>query len=173
MGTTCAFILAHSSPDELPWSDEAEWEGTYVSQDSDWAVLQVPEAAYWEREDVLAKIVQQTAAGALIALTLDGDFLAVQGLGSDGAQWSGVVDREAAIDYRAEGEEEGYEDIVPEFPTPERSAANAVVWARGNGLRPDEKTIGSIFSVEVWEQPRDQYWWDLLAALGLRPRSAD
>lgn len=123
----------------------------------------------------LARTVEETGRPAMIGLTLDSDFLGVVGMARDGRTWSGVVDAEAAADYREEGVEEGYDLVIPDFLAPEHATAGAVDWAAEAGLKPDPAAVRRIFEPGPWAQPADQYWPDLLAALGISaaPGQAD
>lgn len=165
MGFTGTFVLAAADAEEL------EWVGGYDDHESlpgGWTALVVgDEDVFWDRDRILARLIQETGRPALLALSLDSDFLGIVGRTPDGGSWDGVIDAESAAAAREEGLEEGYDGVVPEFSGPDDAVAGALVWARAAGLSADEEALRRIFTVAEWEQPADQYWPDLLAALGV------
>ena len=171
MGFTGTFVLAAAVAEEL------EWVGGYDDHESlpgGWTALVVgDEDVFWDRERILARLVQETGRPALLALSLDSDFLGIVGRTPGGASWDGVIDAESAAAAREEGLEEGYDGVVPEFSGPDDAVAGALAWAAAAGWSADEAALRRLFTVTEWEQPADQYWPDLLAALGLGEAAAD
>lgn len=172
MGFSGAFVLASTAdPDGLSWLGEYD---ECDRLEGDWVSFVFPdEDAFWEREETLAQLVDQTGRPALIGLTLDSDFLGVVGRTRDGTTWDGVVDRGAAAAYRAAALDEGHDAVIPEFSTSRIASANAREWAAAAGLEVDEAALVCLFSGEGIDRPAHLYWDDLLSALGAtRPGAA-
>ncbi len=163
MGFTGAFVLAAAGAEELEWLGGADGDESFPGG---WTALVLSdEDVFWERDRVLAQLVEQTGRPALVALCLDSDFLGIVGRTPGGRTWDGVVDAESAAAARAEGLEAEYDVVVPVFAAPEEAVAGAVAWADAAGISPDEAALRRLFEVTEWEQPADQYWPALLAAL--------
>lgn len=168
MGMTSGFALfAGADPEALTFLGEVEDAERIDSGHVVWWSALVGEDVFWARDEILPRIVEATGRPALLALTLDSDFLGVVGRAVDGSVWDGVIDREAAEDYREEGLAEEYDVVVPEFSAPDVAVRGAIAWAEAAGLSADRSALEAMFFEHEWEKPADQYWTDLLTALGL------
>ncbi|KRC53025.1 MULTISPECIES: hypothetical protein [unclassified Nocardioides] len=165
---TSGFVLfAAVDPEALTLLGEVEDAERIGAGHVVWWSALVDEDLFWAREEILRRIVEATGRPALLGLTLDSDFLGVVGRTVEGSLWDGVVDREAAEDYREEGLAEEYDVVVPEFAAPEVAVREAIAWAEAAGLSADRSALEAMFSEHEWEKPADQYWMDLLSAVGL------
>lgn len=170
MGFTGTFVLAAAVAEELAWLGGSEGDESFPGG---WTALELAdEDVFWERDRVLTQLVDQTGRPALVALSLDSDFLGIVGRSPDGATWDGVVDAESAAVAREEGLEQEYDAVVPAFAGPEDAVAGALAWAGAAGMSPDEAELRRILTVTEWEQPADQYWPELLAALRVESAQA-
>lgn len=168
MGMTSGFALfADADPEVLAFLGEVEDAEKIESGHVVWWSALVDEDVFWARDEILLRIVEATGLPALLALTLDSDFLGVVGRTVEGTLWDGVVDREASEGYREEGLDEEYDVVVPEFAEPDDAVRGAVAWAEAAGLSADRSALEAMFFEHVWEKPADQYWTDLLSAFGL------
>lgn len=168
MSWSGSFLLSAGEAGVFDDIGDVEDEETYLAGTARWTAAAFDdEGIFWEREHVLDELIHAAGRPALVALCLDSDFLGLVGLTPDGRGWSGAVDLAAAQDYRREGIEEGYEDVVPDFADPETAIAGCIEWARAADLTPDEHALRGIFVPHEWTQPADMYWPDLLKALGL------
>lgn len=168
MGFSGSFVLVAGDDAVLDEVGLALDYASYTSGGTGWTAAEFDDdAIFWNREQVLDQLVRATNRPAVVALCLDSDFLGLAGLTPGAARWSGAVDLAAARGYRREGVEEGYEDVVPDFPDPETAIAGCIEWARAAELTPDEHEIRRIFMPHEWSQPADMYWPDLLDALGM------
>lgn len=168
VGMTSGFVLfAAVDPEALTFLGEVEDAEKIEAEAVVWWSALVDEDVFWARDEILPWIVQATGRPALLALTLDSDFLGVVGRTVEGTLWDGVVDREAAEDYREEGLAEEYDAVVPEFASPDVAVRGAIAWAAAAGLSADRSALEAMFSEHEWEKPADQYWTDLVSAFGL------
>ena len=85
---------------------------------------------------------------AVVALSLDSDFLGLVGY-ADGAQaWNGCIYRESAEVARQEGLEQGYDVEVPVFDSPADATGSAAGWAQTAGLEPDRAALERLFTAD-------------------------
>jgi hypothetical protein len=170
IGSTGSFVLAGARDEsDLAWIGGPTRIEASTATGGPWVAASYDDDEFWEHEQILTRLVQQTRRPALMALCLDSNFLGVVGLSPDGAWWSGVVDSAAANTAREEGLGEGYDNVVPEFSDTEESVVGAMAWARDAGLTPQESELRRIFTDGEWVQPADHYLGELLAAIGLDP----
>ncbi len=168
MGMTSGFVLfAADDPHSLAFLGEVEDAEKIETANVLWWSALVDEDVFWARDEILLRIVEATGRPALLGLTLDSDFLGVVGRTVEGSVWDGVVDREAAEDYREEGLAEEYDVVVPEFAAPDVAVRGAIAWAEAAGLSADSSALETMFFEHEWAKPADQYWTDLLSAFGL------
>ncbi|GAA1955735.1 hypothetical protein GCM10009798_13720 [Nocardioides panacihumi] len=165
MGFSGSFVLARSAPGGIGWVGEPLTATTYA--DSWTSASYDGEDAFWDRDRTLRRLVEETQSPALVGLCLDSDFLGVVGVSPDGATWNGVVYRDAAEEYREEGLEEEYDEVVPSFAPPDTAVAGALVWASHAGGLADEDALRRILTTSEWVQPADAFWEELVNALGV------
>ncbi|HWJ09689.1 MAG TPA: hypothetical protein VNS46_09960 [Nocardioides sp.] len=172
MGFTGSFVLAAATAGELDWLGDALDTRALVTQTFDSQSLGAWTAAVYDdtepfdrRAEVLARLVAETGRPALVAITLDSDFLGVAGLAPDGQGWSGAVDPEAAAAHREEAGDEG-DDGLPVFAPVDVAVPGALAWAAAGGLVADAHGLRRVLAADG-DGPADQRWGDLVTALGL------